>query len=762
MARRLAAALLALLLGSAVPAAPAVFVRNQGQLDSRVLYCARTAGIDLFLVEDGLLFTLHPLDPRLPPGLSHTIRIRWTGAGGHPVVEGSAPLPTRFNFLKGRTLESWHSGVPCFGEVLYRDVRPGVNVRVALDCDAILVEIESQAGEASEIGITYEGVNGIDRDSHGVVRIETDAGTLVHDPRSGRITRPEWFASSSARGNPAALRWSGFLGGSLTEYGYAVATRPSGEVLVAGTVDSPDFPATTGVAYDSLAGSNDAFVAEIDAAGDHLNWATFLGGANVDLAQAIALASSGDVILTGKTESSDFPVTPGAYDPSFNGGADAFVTKLLEDGSSVVWSSFLGASAYEIAFGLIDDGAAGVVVGGYTSSAGFPSTRGVYDETYNGGFDCFVTKLDAVGAALVWSTFLGGGNDDRVYDLARDGEGSIFMTAWTQSQDFPTTPGAFDRVYDGGGDVYVAKLASTGRSLLWSTFLGGADNERAYGVVVDSRGNPIVAGQTRSPLFPVTAGAFDPAYGGNGDGFVTKLDASGTRLLWSSFLGGGGEDRCLDLALDAGENVILSGSTASPDYPVTADGFDDSYNGNGDAFASAMRADGSALTWSSFLGGQGMDNGNALSLTTSPEIVLTGETESVDFPTTQGAFDETMNGQVDAFVTKLAITAPAGVADSVSVDLARRASIYVAPNPFADATTILIDPRVTTQGAVAIFDAAGRCVRRLAPRAAATGWLVVSWDGRDPAGHPVPPGTYFVLAVGDSSRQGSRAITRIR
>lgn len=758
----LAIALTAVLVGSTASAVPSGFVCNRGQIDPQVHYYARTVGADLFLLRDGLVLELRPLAAGPASALSHTVRLLWTGTGDAPVIEGAEPLPTHLNFIEGRQPATWRSNVPCFGRVIYRNIRPGVDIRVSLAGDALLIMTESSLEDPPNIEIRYEGASRVARTLDGIVRIETSVGTLIHDTRKGTITRGDGPDRSHGRDNPSSLRWSGFLGGSLTEYGYAITTRPTGAVLIAGTVDSPDFPATTGAMYDSLAGSNDVFIAEIDASGDRIDWATFLGGANVDLAQAIALTSSGDIFLAGKTESPDFPVTVGSYATSYGGGSDAFVAKVSADGSSLIWSSFLGGSGYEIAFGLIDVGAAGVVVGGYTSSSGYPTTRGAYDETFNGGFDCFLTKLDAEGRRLAWSTFVGGGNDDRIYDLACDGHGSVFMTAWTQSPDFPTTPGAYDRFYDGGGDAYVAKLASTGDSLLWSTLLGGADGDRAYGIALDAEGNPIVAGQTRSPTFPVTPGAFDTSFGGEGDGFVTKLDASGTRILWSGFLGGGADDRCLELAMDTDENVILVGSTTSPDFPCTPDGYDDSYHGNGDAFASMIRKDGTSLIWGTFLGGQGMDNGNALSLGKPPEILLTGETESPDFPATPGSFDPTWNGQVDAFVMKIAAIAPADVAISGSAGPLGSGALSVTPNPFAETTRIAVRGSSRSGRAISIFDVTGRLVRRLEADGDRQGQAEFTWDGTDDLGNDAPSGVYFLESVDSTGTRRLQTVTLAR
>lgn len=760
------AATFILLLFAAVPcAAASPFIPNRGQMDARVLYYATSRGTDLFLHDDGLTVRIHPIGPTVPSSApAHVVRIRFGGDATPREVVPGRPLPTRYHFLRGSDPAEWRPSVPSYAEILYRDLRPGTDLRISLERDALGLSIETDAAIApTPLEFIYEGADRVVRAADGSVRLETAAGALLHDPSAGWLARIDAPPDSPPeRDNPGAVRWSTFLGGSLSEYGYSVAVRPSGEVVVAGIVQSPDFPVTPGAAYDTLAGSWDAFAAEIDSSGSVLNWATFLGGSQVDLAQAIALAPSGDLLLTGKTESADFPVTPGAFDPSYSGGSDAFVARLSADGSSVVWSSYLGGSSYEIAFGLIDDGTAGVIVGGYTSSPGYPVTPGCVDPTYNGGFDCFLTKLSAAGGTLVWSTFFGGRDDDRVYDIASNEEGEIFLTAWTQSEDFPTTAGAYDRTYAGGGDAYVARLSPAADQLRWSTFLGGSGLERAYGIAIAPDGDPVVAGWTESPLYPVTDGAFDASYGGSGDGFATRIESTGSALAWSSFVGGSFEDKCLEVVLDGGGNPLLTGSTASSDFPTTPDGFDLTYNGNGDAFAAMLHGQGSSLIWSSFLGGDSMDLGNSLAASAAPAIVLTGETESLNFPATGGSFDDTWNGQIDLFVTKIAARRPSDAAEAAAPADQPTRALSLAPNPFSGATTITLAPPTPGTAAVAIHDPAGRTVRILSNgRSLPDGRVALDWDGTDDAGRSLPAGIYFARPI---SAEGGlvRAIVLLR
>ncbi|MFB3908372.1 MAG: hypothetical protein ACE15D_08195 [Candidatus Eisenbacteria bacterium] len=575
----------------------------------------------------------------------------------------------------------------------------------------------------------------------------------VHATAPADLRRPD---------DPLALLWSGYLGGSLEEYGEGIVRREDGTILVAGSVRSPDLPTTPGAYAESLSGGWDVFVAALSAGGDSLLWCTYLGGAGVELLQTLACDPEGRPVLTGKTESDDFPTTPGAYDRTYGGGSDAFVAKLTAAGDALVFSTYLGGDGYEIAFGLLDDPIVGLVVAGYTQSPLFPTTPGAYDPSYNGGFDIFVTKLSGDGGAILWSTLLGGWSDDRVYDLDRDGMGNLLLTSWTQSPDFPTTRGAFDETYNGAGDAYAAKLSSGGNDLLWSTFLGGAELERAYGIVAMQDGGAVVAGLARSPDFPLGGGGYDTQLDGPGDGFVLRLDATAASVLWGTFLGGAGDDACADLAIDVEGRPVVTGTTDSADFPTTAGAFDRELGGTGDGFATVVDATGGGLAWSSFVGGGGQERAKALALTGPAEISIAGDTESSDFPAGSACFDSSYAGMVDAFVCGLRIRQPAAAGDGTE-DGAQALPAGVAirlVNPLHPPAKIVVDGGPVAAGVVAaapgapvaqltIHDPSGRRVRLLfpAPALGADGASAALWDGCDEAGRRAPPGVYFVRAI---------------
>jgi hypothetical protein len=388
------------------------------------------------------------------------------------------------------------------------------------------------------------------------------------------------------------LIWSTALGGSDGDCapGCALAVDDSGAVYVAGSTRSADFPTTPGAFDTTHEGEFEAFVAKLDPSGGALVYSTFLGGAGNDLGFSIAVDDAGAAYVAGGTRSADFPTSSGAFDTSHNGGNDAYVAKLDPSGGALLYGTFLGGGADDDGFGgLAIDGSGVVYVSGETQSADFPITAGAVDPVFNGGADAFVTKLAPGGGSLAYSTFLGGAASDFSLDLEVDAAGAAYVVGDTRSVDFPTTPGAFDGTHGDDFDGYAAKLDATGASLTYSTFLGGAQQDRAAGVALPGDGTAVVAGFAGSAEFPVTAGAFDRTYDG-GDAFVTTLDAAGSALVDSTFLGGSRSDDARAIALGADGARHVTGATVSEDFPATRGAFDSSFGGKNAFEADAFTA----------------------------------------------------------------------------------------------------------------------------------------------------------------------------
>jgi Abnormal spindle-like microcephaly-assoc'd, ASPM-SPD-2-Hydin/Beta-propeller repeat len=387
-----------------------------------------------------------------------------------------------------------------------------------------------------------------------------------------------------------ALLYSTFLGGTGNEGASGLATDVSGNAYLTGNTDSSDFPTTAG-AYDTSKNGtlySDAFVTKLNSTGSVLLYSTFLGGTDNETVRGLAADVSGNTYITGYTTSSDFPTTPGTYDTSYNGSSDGFVTKLNSSGSALLYSTFLGGTGNDGPDALAIDGGGNAYVTGNSGSLDFPTTAGAYDTSHNGGYDAFIAKLNSSGSALLYSTFLGGTVNDYGYGIAIDGNGNAYVGGASYSIDFPTTSGAFDTTFNGNEDAFVTKLNSTGSALLYSTFLGGTGNESSLGMTIDGSGNTYVVGFTSSSEFPTTSGAFDTSFNGSEDGFVTKLNPSGSALLYSTFLGGTGADQARGIAVDGNRDAYVIGYTTSSDFPVTSGAYDSDQNGGNDVFITKL------------------------------------------------------------------------------------------------------------------------------------------------------------------------------
>jgi murein DD-endopeptidase MepM/ murein hydrolase activator NlpD len=380
-------------------------------------------------------------------------------------------------------------------------------------------------------------------------------------------------------------------------------------------------------------------------------YSTYLGGNDTEDGYAIAVDSSGNAYITGWTQSTDF-ATANALQATHGGGfQDAFVTKLNANGSAIVYSTYLGGSDSDSGFRIAVDSSGNAYITGSTGSTNFP-TANALQATYGGNADAFVTKLNTSGSALVYSTYLGGNNADIGFAIAVDSPGNTYITGATLSTNFPTV-NALQTTSNGEYDAFVTKLNTSGSALVYSTYLGGNSEEHAIGIAVDSSGNAYVTGFTGSTNFP-TANAFQATFGGDmHDAFVTKLNTSGSALVYSTYLGGNNADIGLAIAVDSSGNAHITGHSASTNFP-TANALQPTLTGSLDAFVTKLNANGSALVYSTYLGGSGAQIGLGIATDSSGNTYIAGETSSNNFPTASPLQAALGGGDgQDAFVTKL-------------------------------------------------------------------------------------------------------------
>jgi hypothetical protein len=479
-------------------------------------------------------------------------------------------------------------------------------------------------------------------------------------------------APAAAQDALAGLRYrvayATYLGGSAAEQLREVIPHPDGSVLVGGQTSSADLSVTPGVLQPRYGGEpagtgdpgvygGDCFLVRLSPDGRSILAATYFGGSRQERnVYGIALDRQGNVVVSSATRSPDLPTTPGCWQPRYSGAeSDGFVAKLTPDLTRLLWCTYLGGCWPRGGIGLDADD--NVYIVGGTDLAGFPTTPGVVRREVQGR-NASIQKLRADGSAAVWSTLLGGEVWDGTMGVRVDARGEVYICGHTRSPGFPVTAGCPQAQLAGKSDCYVAKIAGDGSGLVYSTFLGGKDNEFAeHRLYLRPDGSVLVTGVTASPDFPTTPGAFQRALKGTNDGFLTAVSPDGRRLLFSTLLGGSGGEFYLMPTPDAAGNIFIVGHTTSADFPVTPDALQKTYGGpaeqGGDGALAVLSSDGSRLLYATYLGGSGEDLIRSVALGPAGEVYLVGSTSSQDFPVTPGAAQGSLSGPSDAFVVKL-------------------------------------------------------------------------------------------------------------
>ena len=675
---------------------PLSFEANQGQTDREVRFLSRGKCYTMFLTSRGAVMTLrapgkekkqHGSVGEAEPGTrqeserSAVLRLNLVGANRLARVEGGEELSGKSNYFLGNDPSQWRIDVPNYSRVKYESVYPGVDLvyyghQGELESDFIVA-----AGiDAGAIRLRIEGARRVRINRQGDLELKMHGGEVVLGrpivyQRSEGATKKHIIAghytlkgkqevgfevASYDKKKPLVidpvLRYSTYLGGSSSDEVNGIAVDAAGNAYVTGDTYSTNFP-TMNPFQATSGGLQDAFVTKMNAAGNALVYSTYLGASGDEVGNGIAVDVAGNAYVTGYTTSTNFP-TMNPFQATSGGYTDAFITKLNAAGNALVYSTYVGGSGIDVGYGIAVDASGNSCVTGFTSSPNFPMMN-PFQATYGGSTDAFITKLNAAGSALVYSTYLGGSGVDVGFGIAVDASGNAYATGYTGSANFPTV-NAIQATYGGGYDAFLTKLDGVGNAAFYSTYLGGSGLDQGYGIAVDSAGNAYVTGYTTSANFP-TMNPFQATAGGGGDAFVTKLNAAGEALVYSTYLGASGDDVGKGIAVDGAGNTYVTGNTNSIDFP-TKNPFQGKFGGNFDAFVTKLNAEGSALVFSTYLGGSGSDLSSGIAFGAGNAYV-TGYTTSTNFPTAD-AFQTSLGGLQDAFVTKIFFPAVAGDFDA--------------------------------------------------------------------------------------------------
>ncbi|MEM7051443.1 MAG: IPTL-CTERM sorting domain-containing protein [Acidobacteriota bacterium] len=671
----------------AAAASPGVFFEvNGGQLDPQVLLSARGPGYGAHLLADGIVLDAH--------GPAAPIAFKW---GRAETVQPRGSLPGRSHYL----LADRHvTGLVHFREVLYRRIRPGVDVRLHGSPGALRYDFELAAGVSPEgVRMAVEGASKVELAPDGSLVVSSAAGgryrqapPIAFQQVAGeRRVVPSSYVLEYLEGavevgfrvasfdpslplviDPTVLVFASFLGGTGVDVPVRVKFDADGDLYLVGTTDSPDFP-VVGAAQPATGGGRDAFVSKLASDGGTVLWSTYLGGSGDEFGIDVAIDQAENVYVVGQTDSPDLPVTLGAFDGACGsdgacdgGQPDAFFAKLAAAGDRFVYLSFLGDDRWDRANGVAVAPNESLYVTGFTESPAFPVPAGAFQPALAGRQDAFLIHLDDTGRNLVAGTFLGGSDDEAASTVALSPSGEITLAGATFSDDFPLagSPAPFQSVRRGiASDAWVARLEANASALVYSTYLGGTELEFVLDVDLDAAGNAWVGGYTQSDDFPVQAAGgqavpFQPRLGGGRDGFFAALEPSGAALQVASYFGGVLTDEILSLTLLPEGGLAVAGSTASPDLAVR-DAFQDRLIRGRDGFVALLRQEATELAFGTYFGGEGDDFINGVEQLPAGDFVFAGSTdEGLAFPIAR-PFQPTFGGGVDGFVARLRYQPPA-------------------------------------------------------------------------------------------------------
>ena len=722
---------------------PLSFEANEGQSDAAVKFLSRGPGYSLFLTSSEAVLSLQKGDGtnrHLASGTGDVVRMGLVGSSQRAKAEGEGQLPGTVNYFIGNDASRWRARVPLYGKVRYAAIYPGVDLvyygnQQQLEYDFIV----SPGADAKQVRMRFEGAKRLRLSADGNLAVVANDGELtfhkpvVYQNIEGKRTTVKGryvllakdevgfvLGSYDTRQDlviDPTLIYSTYLGGSTEDFATAVKVDASGNAYITGYTYSTAFPTTSDVyqktsSYTSNTSQSAVFVTKLNATGTGLVYSTYLSGTSThctegpnvnalvtegDFATALEVDSEGDLYVTGGTCADNFPTTSGAFQTTPLGvthhAVNAFVTKLNPAGSELLYSTYIGGEGAtysgDWANAIAIDASGNAYLTGQTSSPNFPVTSGAYKKTNpnaSGRNSAFVTKLNSTGKALVYSTYLGGSGTgstpgDNGNAIAVNASGDAYVSGYTYSDNFPVSSSAYQKTNKayaaGGSNDFVTELNPTGSELVFSTYVGGSGGsavlqDAASDIALDSAGNTYIAGGTHSSDFPVTSGAFQKTFtegSGEGIGFVSKLNATGTSLLYSTYLGGSGRnpcggDRIYGMAIDVMGNAFVTGFVCSSNFPVTSNAYQKTNKGISDtasnAFLTELNPAGSALLYSTYFGGSGTSTadsgevGNAVAVLDA-SAYLAGATSSTNLPVSSTAYQKTNKataGKTTAFIAK--------------------------------------------------------------------------------------------------------------
>ncbi len=689
---------------------PLSFEPNKGQADSEeIKFISKGYNYNLFLTPTKSLLSL------TNNSKSSIIEVSLLNSNKNPKIKSLNKLSGIANYIIGNNEKDWKINIPTYSKVKYENIYDGIDLiyygnQGRLEYDFIV----SPKADPQNIVLQYDGVKNLKIDNGNLV-IETQSGNVtqlkpyIYQKINGKNTEVEgkfvlrennkvgfklakYERSKSIIIDPV-IDFSTYFGNGSATTGVDIELDPDGNIYITGSdgnlkINGNKFPITEDAIQESFSDdkppTENIFLTKLSNDGSKILYSTIIGGNKKDTVSAIAIDSLGFPYITGFTKSDNFPTTLSSFKPNLLiiGEPKAFVTKLSKDGTSLNYSTVFGTGK---AFDIAVDGSGQACITGSTDATKFPLANPAQDTIANGFFDCFgsgcnpnpsafVTKINSQGSDLVFSTYLGGFDDDIGSGIAVDPDGKIYVSGTTQNvsnqEDFPTTLSPYKNPVGstsiGNNDFFITKYTPNG-SVVYSVTIGGKESDAdskpfpPVKIAADSNGNAYIAGSTIANDFPVTENAFQKSLKGTRDIFVTKLDPTGSALIFSTYIGGSNDgssifnkDSLADIKVDKNGNAYIFGRTGADDFPLKNEL--QSKSGFQDAIIVKLTKNGDNLLFSSFYGGSGTENAGGIEVDNNGKIFIVGDTNSSDFPIKFPIQEKKLGNSLNVYVAKVDVS----------------------------------------------------------------------------------------------------------
>ncbi len=683
--------------------APLAFIENKGQVRDQALNARpdiqfqlkAAGGLSIFIGNGAIHYQFSKADKeivqpskedRMKPGFvpeqtTYTMDrmdVELVGANKNAQVIADQKQAYYENYFT-----DWSGGkyatVAAYNKITYKDIYPNIDWVLYTNNGTLEHEfIVHQGGKVSDIQLKYGGAKELNIKADGSLSTTTPQGTITEKApdtyqKDGKKVSSAFlltnnvlsYAIGDYNGDliiDPTLGWATYYGGAGNDIGNSVATDGSGNVYITGYTNSTSGIATSGAyATTYVAGSSEnAFLAKFNNSGV-IQWATYYGGLGDDEGAGVATDGAGNVYMAGKTNSSTAIATSGAYQTTPGGGYDGFLVKFSSAGA-LQWGTYFGGSATDVVYSVSTDGSGNIYITGNAASSSGIATTGAYSTTLDGIDDAFLAKFNSSGV-IQWATYFGGNNSDVGYNLATDASGNSYIAGATASTTGLATSGAYQTTYGGTEDAFLAKFNTSG-ILQWATYYGGSNLEYGMGAATDGSGYVYLTGYTHSTSAIATSGAYQTVFGGIEDGYLAKFDGSGA-MQWATYYGGSLQDESYAVATDGAGNVYMAGSTYSTSAIATSGAYQTTFTGSNDAYFAEFNSAG-VVQYATYFGGNAGTGSLGIALDPTGGIFITGLTTSSSGIATSGAYQTTLAGAPDVFLVKFGTCTPMPTAAAIT------------------------------------------------------------------------------------------------